>query len=305
MTERQLKALKEIGGLEISEKVSLKGLTSFHVGGDADILICPRTPEAVAEALKLLREEGLSPIVLGRGTNTLFSDEGCSAPLISPARYLTGITLMDGDRLNVEAGATLKAAAAFALDNDLTGLEFAHGIPGTLGGGVFMNAGAYGGCMADVTESVELYEDGEIRRESASDMAFGYRTSRARRGGVVLSAVLKLAPGDPEAIRSRMRELQEKRRASQPLEYPSAGSFFKRPEGHFAGALIDGAGLKGVSVGGAMVSPKHAGFVINTGDASCADILALKDLICREVRTRYGVDLEMEVAVFDREGRSV
>ena len=305
MTERQIKAMEALGGLEISRNVSLKGLTSFHVGGDADILICPRTPEAFAEALRFLKDEGLPAIVLGKGSNTLFSDEGLTAPLVSPARYLTGITLLDGHRLNVEAGATLKAAAAFALDQGLTGLEFAHGIPGTLGGGIFMNAGAYGGCMADVTETVTLFEDGEIRTLTGEEMAFGYRTSRARRGGIVLSAVLRLTPGDREAIRARMRELQEKRRASQPLEYPSAGSFFKRPEGHFAGALIDGAGLKGLSVGGAMVSTKHAGFVINTGDATCADILALKDRICSEIHARYGVDLEMEVAVFDRDGRNI
>ena len=224
---------------------------------------------------------------------------------MSPARYLTNITLLDGHRLNAEAGATLRAAAAFALEQGLTGLEFAHGIPGTLGGGIFMNAGAYGGCMADVVESVTLFEDGEIKTLAAEEMAFGYRTSRARRGGIVLSAAMRLKPGEPEAIRARMRELQEKRRASQPLEYPSAGSFFKRPEGHFAGALIDGAGLKGLKVGGAMVSTKHAGFVINAGDATCADILALKDRICSEVRERFGVDLEMEVAVFDRDGRTI
>ena len=305
MTERQIGALEALEGLEISRQVSLKGLTSFHVGGDADVLICPRTREAFVRVLKFLKDEGLPAIVLGKGSNTLFSDEGLSAPLVSPARYLTNITLLDGHRLNAEAGATLRAAAAFALEQGLTGLEFAHGIPGTLGGGIFMNAGAYGGCMADVVESVTLFEDGEIKTLAAEEMAFGYRTSRARRGGIVLSAVMRLKPGDPEAIRARMRELQEKRRASQPLEYPSAGSFFKRPEGHFAGALIDGAGLKGLKVGGAMVSTKHAGFVINAGDATCADILALKDRICSEVRERFGVDLEMEVAVFDRDGRTI
>ncbi len=302
MNRDLLKRLENFPGCEVRRGVPLSALTTFRVGGPADILICPDGTETLSALLRCLREEGETYVLIGRGSNLVFSDEGCRVPVVSTAN-LTGITLLPGCRVRAEAGVTLRGTAVFAMENGLTGLEFVHGIPGTLGGGIVMNAGAYGGTMADVTVSVEMLDKGAETMYTGEEMDFGYRHSRAQNGGTVLAATLKLREGDPDQIRARMRELQEKRRVSQPLEYPSAGSFFKRPEGHYAGALIDQAGLKGFRIGGAMVSEKHAGFVINAGGATFADIMAIKEHIREAVFASSGVTLETEVIFIDARGR--
>ena len=228
----------------------------------------------------------------------LFPDRGLDRLVVKTCRNV-GALSVSGTRLTAECGATLASAASAARDAGLTGLEFAHGIPGSVGGGVVMNAGAYGGELKDVVAETEyLDENMEIHTLRGGEHRFSYRHSvLSERGGVALRCVFALTTGDRDAITARMRELMEKRRASQPLDMPSAGSTFKRPAGGFAAALIDEAGLKGCSVGGAQVSEKHAGFVVNTGGASCADVLRLMEHIQKTVLARSGVELEPEVRV--------
>ena len=239
--------------------------------------------------------------MLGNGTNVLFPDEGVDRLVIN-TRDMADIQLLEGGRVRAGAGASLTRTAVFACGQGLAGLEFAHGIPGSVGGGVCMNAGAYGGELAQVIESVTvLFPDEGVRTVPCAGMAFGYRRSLLTEhpDAVVLSAVFALHPDDSAAIRGRMDDLMARRKASQPLEYPSAGSTFKRPEGHFAGRLIEEAGCKGLTVGGAQVSEKHAGFVINTGHATCDDVTDLMAEIQTRVFNATGVRLDPEVKIVE------
>ncbi|MBQ9458921.1 MAG: UDP-N-acetylmuramate dehydrogenase [Oscillospiraceae bacterium] len=272
--------------------------TSFRIGGPAKRMAFPSSTEDAAVLFDTLQKLGIRTIVLGNGTNVLFPDEGLDAVVVAMSE-LNGIKRTDADMLTAEAGVSLARLASFAWKESLTGLEFAHGIPGSLGGGVVMNAGAYDGSLADVLcEVTALWPDG-VRTLHAGELDFSYRHSvfSEHPEAVVLRAALRLRPGDGDSIRARMDELMARRKASQPLEYPSAGSTFKRPEGHFAGSLIEQCGLKGTRVGGAEVSVKHAGFVINTGKATCADVLRLIELIQKTVLSEKGVTLEPEVRI--------
>lgn len=282
--------------LELRMDEPMSRHTSFRVGGPAALIALPKTVEEAQACIKTAVSLGVEPFFLGNGSNLLVPDEGVQRFLIKPVPGLNQI-VRDGNTITAGSGVTLARLAMFARDNDLTGLEFAHGIPGSLGGAVFMNAGAYGGEMAQVVRSVTcLNIDGEI--ETVTDFDFGYRKSIFSDGKrLILSAVMALQPGDRSTITARMDELAAQRQSKQPLEFPSAGSMFKRPVGHFAGALIEQSGLKGFTVGGAQVSEKHAGFVINAGGATCSDVLELVRQVQMRVMEKFGVELEMEVRV--------
>ena len=273
---------------------------SFRVGGPAKRMAFPKNAEQVVLLMSFAEESGTRPLVIGNGTNLLAPDEGLDRLVVNMAGEFASVGMLGETELTATAGISLARLAMFACERGLTGLEFAHGIPGTLGGAVCMNAGAYGGEMKDVITSVTLLDGARgIVTLSADEMQFSYRHSilSDHPEYVVLSAAFRLQKGDADAISAKMRELMEKRRASQPLEYPSAGSTFKRPTGYFAGALIEGCGLKGCRVGGAEVSQKHAGFVINIGGATCADVLALIEKVQKTVYDAHGVMLEPEVRI--------
>ena len=287
-------------GIEIRENEPLAAHTSFRIGGPARWMAFPKTVGEVQTLLRLVREADIPVRLLGAGTNVLAPDGGVDALVLCLKDALRGVRLPEGNCIEAMAGETLASVAGFARKNGLTGLEFAHGIPGTLGGGVYMNAGAYGGELRQVVRQVTfLHADGRLETFENGDCAFGYRTSVFENmPGVIVSARLDLQPGEPAAIEAKMRELMEKRRASQPLELPSAGSTFKRPAGHFAGALIQDAGLKGRGVGGAKVSEKHAGFVVNFDHATAADVRATIALVQKTVYETSGVRLEPEVRIW-------
>ncbi|MBR5381866.1 MAG: UDP-N-acetylmuramate dehydrogenase [Oscillospiraceae bacterium] len=273
--------------------------TSFRIGGPARLMLLPKTAEELCFALALTAETGVRRLVMGNGTDLLVSDAPLDIAVIKTHDGLSGITAAGEDTIEAGCGALLSRVASFACAQSLAGLEFAQGIPGTLGGGLFMNAGAYGGEMKDVLLSVTAADgNGRVREISAEDCRMSYRHSVfSEEELIALSARLKLAPGEPDAIRARMEELAEKRRASQPLNMPSAGSTFKRPVGGYAAALIDEAGLKGFAVGGAQVSEKHAGFVVNTGGATFGDVMRLMEHVKETVYERSGVTLEPEVRI--------
>ena len=284
--------------LELREGEPMSKHTTFRIGGPAALMALPKTAGEAKAAVKTARELGIEPFFLGNGSNLLVADEGYPGFIIKLTWDFDGIREVNR---GLEAGsAVLLSRLSNALvGRGLTGLEFAGGIPGSVGGAVTMNAGAYGGEMAQVLESVTfLDEAGEVCTLPASECGFGYRHSIfSRRPGAALAAEFLLEPGDGEAIRTRMEDLDRRRREKQPLEYPSAGSTFKRPEGHFAGALIEQCGLKGARSGGAMVSEKHAGFVINAGGATSGDVLALIAHVQRTVKEQTGVALEPEVRI--------
>ncbi len=295
MAEALARALREaMPSLEIREKEPMREHTSFRIGGPAELLLLPGSGEELEEVCRLLRHWGEKPLILGNGTNVLAPDEGIRGVVVFTKK--AGAMSLSGSTLTADCGALLTRLSALAGENALTGLEFAYGIPGTLGGALTMNAGAYGGEMKDVTARVDFL-DGELclRSESGEGLGFGYRRSRFGPGDVILRARLTLREGDAQTIREKCRELTEKRRASQPLDLPSAGSAFKRPETGFAAALIDEAGLKGLSVGGAQVSEKHAGFIVNRGGAAAEDVKRLLELVQKRVYERSGVRLEPEV----------
>ena len=280
----------------IRQNEPMKNHTTFRVGGPADIFLTPSAEELPA-VLSVCREEQVPVTVIGNGSNLLVGDQGIRGVVICIGFGMRGIRV-DGEKIFLEAGVTLAAAAQQAAKAGLTGLEFASGIPGTFGGAVVMNAGAYGGEMKDVIVSVRVIsEDGEILTLSKEELDLSYRHSVIpERGYLVIDGELLLTrEKDPDQITERMEELKKKRIEKQPLEYPSAGSTFKRPEGYFAGKLIMDAGLRGFSVGGAAVSEKHCGFVINKGNATAADICALMDEVTRIVKEKYAVTLEPEV----------
>lgn len=272
--------------------------TSFRIGGPARRMALPKTREQLVVLAGLLQEAGIEPLLLGNGTNLLVADEGLDTVVVNTSAQLSRVEQTGECELTADAGVSLCQLALFAWKQGLAGLAFAHGIPGTLGGGVVMNAGAYGGELKDVIADVTaLYPDG-VRTLTADEIGFSYRHSAFSSGeGIVLGAKLKLEPGDPNAIKAKMDELMARRKASQPLEFPSAGSTFKRPPGHYAGPLIESCGLKGARIGGAEVSCKHAGFVVNAGGATCADVLALMEKVQKTVFDTYGVLLEPEVKI--------
>ena len=271
--------------------------TTFRVGGPADALFLPEGEAQLIAALDAALEAEVPAHVIGNGSNLIVRDGGIRGLVIAIGEGMSDIR-RNGESVEAQAGASLARVAAFAQGEGLTGLEFASGIPGSLGGGCAMNAGAYGGQLSDALIDARVLLDGRIVTLDRDGMQMGYRTSLPlRTGGIVLSARFALRPDDPAAILERMKELNARRRDKQPLNLPSAGSTFKRPEGHFAGALIEQAGLKGRVVGGAQVSEKHAGFIVNTGGATAADVLALIALVQDEVQARSGIRLETEVRV--------
>lgn len=279
----------------VRENVDMKEYTSFKTGGIAALMIEPLNAKGVCEAVKEYKDY----YVLGNGSNLLVADEGIDKPIIHIGKAMSEIKV-DGDRLICQAGALLSAVAQTAYKNSLTGMEFAHGIPGSIGGAVCMNAGAYGGEMKDVIDWIDyITEAGEVYRMDCDSANLSYRKSFFSDKNYVVTAVcVKLTAGNKDEILAKMKELGEKRRTKQPLEYPSAGSTFKRPEGYFAAALIEEAGLKGASVGGAEVSCKHSGFVINTGGATTNDILSLMERIKAKVKNDFNVELEPEVKIW-------
>ena len=270
--------------------------TSFRIGGPADVLTTPENPDQIREILAVCREAEVPFFVLGNGSNLLVSDKGYRGVVIQIGRKMSGVTI-EGERIRAGAGALLSGIAASARNASLTGMEFAGGIPGSLGGAVVMNAGAYGGEMKDILEEGKVITpEGEEKILPAGELSLGYRTSIIKeKEYIVTEASLKLTPGDMEEIRRTMKDLQQRRSDKQPLEFPSAGSTFKRPEGYFAGKLISDAGLRGYQVGGARVSDKHCGFVINAGGASAADVRKLMADVQEEVYRQFGVMLEPEV----------
>ena len=285
-------------GLELREEEPMARHTSFRIGGPARLMALPRTEEEARETLQ-------AAWALGNGSNLLVADRGYEGFVVKPAGALEEIRALPperpGEKGRLEAGgaALLSRLSKAALDQGLTGLEFAQGIPGSVGGGVTMNAGAYGGETAQVLLQVTALErDGTQRLLSRADCGLSYRHSRFSKGDLLICrAVFALPEGTREEIAGRMADFAQRRREKQPLEYPSAGSTFKRPQGHFAAALIDQCGLKGRAVGGAQVSEKHAGFLINRGGATCADVLELADQVRQEVLRQTGVELELEIRV--------
>lgn len=287
-------------GVRFLENEPLSAHTSFRIGGPAACMAFPKTPEELASVLKAAYAHGVAPRILGAGTNVLAPDEGVDTLVICTKDALLGLRACEGTKIEAMAGETLAHTAVFARTLGYTGLEFAHGIPGTVGGGVYMNAGAYGGEIAQVAEETTiLLPDGTQRVLRGEEQVFGYRTSAFEKMPcVIVRTVFRLMPGDPEAIAARMRELMAKRCASQPLELPSAGSTFKRPEGAYAGALIEASGLKGCGVGGAEVSRKHAGFIVNTGGATARDVRAAIEMVQKKVYEDSGYRLEPEMRIW-------
>ncbi len=295
--EQIIKELIRIAGPDrVAADEKMSGHTTFRIGGPADYFVTPRDMESLRGVLRFLREEKIPYFILGNGSNLLVSDEGYRGAVI---RIGSGVDELRTEGVAVHAGAglLLSQIAAAARDARLSGMEFASGIPGTLGGAIMMNAGAYGGEMKDIIRSVTVMtDDGGIRTIQGPDMEFGYRTSVVKtKGWIVLAADFLLSKGNRSIIDARMNELKEARTSKQPLNYPSAGSTFKRPEGYFAGKLIMDSGLAGYSVGGAAVSEKHCGFVINRGGATASDVYILIRRVREIVYAKYGVILEPEV----------
>ena len=270
--------------------------TTFRVGGPADYFVMPESSGEVQQVISLCREEKMPYYVIGNGSNLLVSDEGYRGVILQIYRTMSRIEA-EGTLIRAQAGALLSAIAAKAYENSLTGFEFAAGIPGTIGGASVMNAGAYGGEMKDVIRSVTVLDrDGKIRKIEREDLEMGYRISIiSKEGYITLEAEIELSEGKPEEIKALMDDLRTMRVTKQPLEYPSAGSTFKRPEGYFAGKLIQDTGLAGFQVGGAQVSEKHCGFVINKENATAADIDSLMRQVSEKVKEKFGVTLEPEV----------
>ena len=298
LTDLQLKFAAFCGDIRYNEPMSKH--TSFRIGGAVEVMIFPKTREELSQVLKMCSQLNVLPAILGAGTNVLAPDEGIQGVVICLKDCLEGMELLDDTHVRIMAGVTMTRGAVFAANHGLSGLEFAHGIPGTVGGGVYMNAGAYGGEIKDVVTNVEVMDrEGNIRHLSGEDMGFSYRHSCLEDSDdIVISATFALTKDDPEVIKSKMRELQAKRSASQPLDLPSAGSAFKRPVGGYAAALIDQAGLKGYQVGGAAISTKHAGFAVNVGEATAEDVKNLLQHVSDIVFDKSGIRLEPEVRIW-------
>lgn len=300
MTEyQQLAQQMEREGIPVREQEPLSRHTTFHIGGPAALFCQPRTQQELVRALALCREAGVRSYLLGNGSNTLFADEGYDGVVIRLGRGLDQISADPDGVLTAGCGAGLSAVCRFAAERGLAGLEFAYGIPGSVGGAVYMNAGAYGGEMKDVLQAVDgLDEKGNPRRFLREELDLAYRTSRfEQKGGTVLSAQFALHPAPREEIVDRMEDYLARRTAKQPLDKPSAGSTFKRPKNGYAAALIEQCGLKGFRIGGAAVSEKHSGFVVNLGGATARDVLAVADEVARVVEEKTGIHLEKEIRV--------
>ncbi len=274
--------------------------TSFRIGGGAEVMAFPKNREELSNLLLLSKQLDCKPVILGAGTNVLAPDEGMDGLVICLKGSLDGMKRLEGNRIHVMAGVTMARAATFAAGQNLGGMEFAHGIPGTVGGGIYMNAGAYGGEMADIVESVEIMDrEGNLRTLSNAQMEFSYRHSILEAtDDIVVGAVLCLQEAPMEEVQEKMKELIAKRSASQPLDLPSAGSAFKRPVGGYAAALIDQAGLKGYQVGGAAISTKHAGFAVNLGGATADDVKNLLRQVSDQVFEQSGIRIEPEIRIW-------
>ena len=300
LEEAIAKIRDDIPGLELRENEPMSAHCSFRIGGPVRAMLLPASAGELIRACTLLRDMGIEPLIMGNGTNLLVTDRPLSRIAVKTCDGM-GKLECTGNTVTAGSGVTLAKLAVFAQKNGLTGLEFAHGIPGSLGGAVSMNAGAYGGEMKDViSSSVYLDKDCALQTAEGGEHDFSYRHSAfLDSGAVLIESKLSLTPGDPDEIGEKMRILSEKRRASQPLDRPSAGSTFKRPASGYAAALIERAGLKGFSIGGAQVSEKHSGFVINRGGAGFDDVLALMDHIRETVYKAFGIMLEPEVRIID------
>ncbi|MBQ8748248.1 MAG: UDP-N-acetylmuramate dehydrogenase [Oscillospiraceae bacterium] len=300
LTDFQRKIADLLPESELRYEEALAKHTSFRIGGPAEVMAFPKSAEELAELLKKSALLDSKPIILGAGTNVLAPDAGVRGVVICLKDCLGGMERLDETHIKVSAGVTMSRAAVFAANAGLSGLEFAHGIPGTVGGGVYMNAGAYGGEICQVCTQVEVMDmAGNLRIFSREEMAFSYRHSRLEdEGGIVVSTVFALTPKPTEEIRAAMQDLMARRSASQPLELPSAGSAFKRPVGGYAAALIDSAGLKGHRIGNAAVSEKHAGFVVNLGGATAEDVKNLLFDVSERVFRESGIRLEPEVRIW-------
>jgi len=300
LTVFQQKLSAFCGEIELRFEEPMAKHTSFEIGGAAEVMAFPKSREELAKLLKTSALLDTKFAILGAGTNVLAPDAGIRGLVICLKNCMDGLEQLSDTRIRVMAGVTMARAAVYAANLGLSGLEFAHGIPGTVGGGVYMNAGAYGGEMCQVIEQVEVMDHkGNIHFYSVSDMDFSYRHSRLEEeNGIVISADFCLTEKDPEAIKLTMKELIGKRTASQPLDLPSAGSAFKRPVGGYAAALIDQAGLKGYQVGGAAISTKHAGFAVNLGGATAEDVKKLLRQVSDKVYKNSGIRIEPEVRIW-------
>lgn len=292
-----LKGFLEENSIRYRENEPMRLHTSFRIGGDASLFIEPLSPSELALIVEKCCENKIEYFVLGNGSNLLVSDDGITKPVIHLGRGFDSIEMPDETTIVAKAGASLSALCKYALSKELTGLEFAYGIPGTVGGAAFMNAGAYGGEMKDVVYSCSHIDyRGNFGSLKEERLDFGYRRSAYSENGFIITDVtFKLCKGHKDEIESRMNELLQKRIDKQPLNYPSAGSVFKRPEGYFAGELIERSGLKGKTIGGAAVSKKHAGFIVNVGNATCSDVAALIEFCRDTVFEKFGVTLETEI----------
>ena len=300
LTEFQQKISAFLPGIALRFSEPMAKHTSFRIGGGAEVMAFPKNGDELSVLLKVSALLDCKTAILGAGTNVLAPDAGMEGLVICLKDCLDGIEQLDDTRIRVMAGVTMTRAAVYAANLGLSGLEFAHGIPGTVGGGVYMNAGAYGGEIKQVCESVEVMDrSGNVRRLSGEEMDFSYRHSILEEtGDIVLSADFVLTHDDPDAIKARMKELIGKRSASQPLDLPSAGSAFKRPVGGYAAALIDQAGLRGYQVGGAAISTKHAGFAVNLGDATAEDVKTLLQNVSDRVYENSGIRIEPEIRIW-------
>lgn len=300
MTDFQQKITALLPETELRMEEPMAKHTSFRIGGPAEVMAFPKSAEELSRILKVSALLDCKPAILGAGTNVLPPDAGIRNLVICLKDCMNGMQRLEGNRIEVAAGVTMARAATFAANLGLSGLEFAHGIPGTVGGGVYMNAGAYGGEIANVCERVDVMSmTGEITTYTADQMEFSYRHSRlVQNPGIVICAVFALEEKPEASIRETMQDLMRRRKESQPLDYPSAGSAFKRPAGGYAAALIDQAGLKGFRVGGAAVSEKHAGFVINLNNASADDVKCLLEQVAQKVYAHSGIQLEPEIRIW-------
>ena len=300
LTDFQQKISASIQNVALRFNEPMSKHTSFRIGGPVEVMAFPKNAQELSELMRVADGLQIRPAILGAGTNVLAPDAGLPGLCICLKDALDGMELLDDNRIRVMAGVTMTRAAVFAANQCLSGMEFAHGIPGTVGGGVYMNAGAYGGEICDICESVDVMDfNGNLKTLSRDEMHFSYRHSRLEEeGGIVVSAVFRLTPNDSNEIKAKMKELQGKRSASQPLDLPSAGSAFKRPVGGYAAALIDQAGLKGFAVGGAVISTKHAGFAVNIGGATAADVRTLLQQVSDLVYENSGIRLEPEVRIW-------
>lgn len=296
----QEKVGRNLPHIELRFHEPLRKHTSFRIGGPAEVMAFPKTEEELSQILKVSKELDIKSVILGAGTNVLAPDEGISGLVICLKACMNGLEELDGNRIRVMSGVTMSRAAVFAANLGLAGMEFAHGIPGTVGGGVYMNAGAYGGEISQICQSVTVMDqEGNVQTRTPEEMGFSYRHSILEEdGAIVVSVIFRLTQDTPENVRGRMKELLAKRTSSQPLDLPSAGSAFKRPVGGYAAALIDQAGLKGFRVGGAAISSKHAGFAVNLGEATADDVKALLKQVSDKVYEASGIRLVPEIRIW-------